>query len=285
MDQDLRPGAWLSLDHMIQLPRAEAEALIRERVRAVPLAANRVQLNVLGRYRFFVDARDVHFGSHLIGDGYWEIWLTEFMARLIQPGWTALDVGANYGYFTVLMADRVGPEGRVVAYEPNPVAARSLLDAVRVNGFASRATVRAVAASDREGTSWLYVPDEEPGGAQIVWEGYEDQRPGRLIQVPECRIADDLEPGRRVDVVKLDAEGAEERILAGMSAVIERDRPHIVLEFNAATREPWPLLETLTRHYGQIHFIDHDGTAKPVSMRRLIEERVGEVWMLYVARR
>ena len=285
MDQNPRPGAWLSLDRLIELPRPDAEALIRERVRAVPLANNRVQLNLLGRYRFFVDARDVHFGSHLIADGYWEIWLTEFLARLIQPGWTALDVGANFGYFTVLMADRVGPEGRVIAYEPNPVAAGSLLDTVQVNGFAARVTVRVAAASDREGTGWLYVPDGEPGGAQVVWEGYEDQRPGRLVRVPERRIAGDRDSGRRVHVVKLDAEGAEDRILAGMSEVIERDRPHLVLEFNAATRDPRPLLDYLTRHYGQIHAVDYDGTAKPVSVGRLTSERVGEVWMLYVAPR
>ena len=53
----------------------------------------------------YIDTADVGFGAHLLLDGFWESWLTEFIARRVQAGMRFADVGANHGYYTVLAAD------------------------------------------------------------------------------------------------------------------------------------------------------------------------------------
>ena len=68
---------------------------------------------VLGFYKMYLDTTDTGFASHLLLDGFWEMWLTVFFARQVKPGMTVIDVGANYGYYTLLFGALVGPEGRV----------------------------------------------------------------------------------------------------------------------------------------------------------------------------
>ena len=68
---------------------------------------------VLGNYKLYVDTDDTGFGSHVLLDGYWEMWLTIFFARLIKPGMTVIDVGANFGYYTLLFGTLVEDSGHV----------------------------------------------------------------------------------------------------------------------------------------------------------------------------
>src|SRR5436853_284660 len=75
---------------------------------------------VLGSCKMYLDTRDTGFGSHVSLDGYWEPWITVFVARQLRPGMVAIDVGANYGYYSLLFAALVGDTGHVYAIEPNP---------------------------------------------------------------------------------------------------------------------------------------------------------------------
>jgi len=63
--------------------------------------------------------------ERLRGDGFWESWVTVAVARHLQAGMCCVDVGANYGYYTLLMASFVGPEGRIIACEPIPSLANA----------------------------------------------------------------------------------------------------------------------------------------------------------------
>src|SRR5918912_920802 len=90
------------------------------RCMAVPVDPITALCRVLGRYKMYVDLRDTGFVPHLMFEGYWEYWITDFMWRNLGPGQVALDVGANHGYYTVLMSDLVGAQGMVRAFEPNP---------------------------------------------------------------------------------------------------------------------------------------------------------------------
>jgi hypothetical protein len=97
------------------LDRLHAEAAIRSRVRSVYLGDHVALTCILGRYKFFLDTRDRGFGSHVLLDGFWEIWLTLFCARNLRHGMTVVDVGANFGYYSVMFAEFVGAPGRVLA--------------------------------------------------------------------------------------------------------------------------------------------------------------------------
>jgi FkbM family methyltransferase len=96
-------------------------------------------------------------------DGYWEIWLTIFFARVIKPGMTIIDVDANFGYYTLLFGTLVGENGHVYAVEPNPQVGARLRCSVNLNGLAKRTTiVEAAAGSSHGGEVILYALTASP---------------------------------------------------------------------------------------------------------------------------
>ena len=116
--------------------RAELEEVSRKKAAGVYYGDHRLLCRLLGDYLAFVDARDLMLGPRLVLDGFWESWVTLAVARHLRPGMWCVDVGANYGYYTLLMAAACGPEGRMVACEPNPLLAETYLPQnLALNGF------------------------------------------------------------------------------------------------------------------------------------------------------
>lgn len=183
---------------------------------------------VLGRYKMYVDTRDVAFTPHILFDGFWEMPHTEIMANLVKPGMTALDIGANHGYFTLIMADRVGPEGKVHAFEPNPHIAALLRNTVEINGFASRTSVHEIALSDEEGEISFYIDPTRPMNATLI-----ERENHEIVKVTSRRF-DDMPELAQADIIKIDVEGAEQALWAGMQERLKDTRPlTIILEFTS----------------------------------------------------
>jgi len=112
---------------------------------------------------------------------------------------------------------------------------------------------------------------------------------GTLYQVAEIGV-DALMAQRpstssgRVDFIKIDAEGAEEAIVAGMLATLRRDKPLLVLEFNAArAHDPGALLATLGAIYGELRYLDVHDRVCAVTAAQLTTQRVGSDWLLVFA--
>lgn len=241
---------------------------------------------ILGRYKFYVDTRDSGFGANVLLDGYWEIWLTQFLARTVKPGMRVIDVGANFGYYTLLLADLVGPGGEVCAVEPNPQVAPFLTQSVELNGFSAhtRIVVAAAAAIDG-GQARLFAPHGEPKNAAILADGMQMATDSGSFHTVLTRTIDSLatELGG-LDVIKIDAEGAEEGIFEGMAEAIRQYRPAIVLEFNAARyRDPRDFLGRMKRAYGALRYIDNAGKPKTVSEGEVLTRNFGEDWLLFLA--
>ena len=202
---------------------------IRQLCHTVPLAPDAVLCRALGRYKMIVDPADAGLSPHLMLDGVWEMWLTEALAAAIRPGMTVADVGANLGYFTLLMADLVGTAGRVHAAEPNPRMMNYLRRSVALNGFADRVSLHETPLSARAGDRvGLHVPVAAPQNGSI-------HRTGDAASVSyylTTGTLDELIAEGPLDVVKIDAEGAEYDIWQGMQRLLARGTPLTVfLEF------------------------------------------------------
>lgn len=240
---------------------------------------------VLGRYKIYVPTTDVGFAAHLMLDGMWEPWLTVFMAQRIKPGMRVVDAGANHGYYTVLFADLVGAEGRVVAVEPNPVTASFLTRTVKVNGFDARVDIfeMALTAEDHQRLRFV-APVSEPKNARLVLEGEPDTV--ETIEVNGVRLDTLIADWPRVDFMKIDVEGAEEAMLAGAWGVMVRDRPDMLLEFNASRcADPAGLLDRLEALYGHtVMAVQHDCAAHPVSRAQVLDRSNPEDWLLSFSR-
>src|SRR6266481_1911926 len=121
--------------------RLSLEALCWARAQPVYLGENEGLCRILGRYKLCVDTRDQGLCTHLLLDGFWEMGLTMYIARHVRDGMVAIDIGANFGYYTILLAALVGERGHVYAIEPAPATAVMLRRSVQLNGFDSFTTV------------------------------------------------------------------------------------------------------------------------------------------------
>jgi tRNA G37 N-methylase Trm5 len=122
-------------NHLVN-SRFELEDVSRRRAAGVYYGDHRMLCCLLGEYLAFVDTHDFMLAPRLVADGFWEAWVTLALGRYIQPGFHCVDVGANYGYYTLLMAGACERGGRVLACEPNPLLAETYLPRnVALNGF------------------------------------------------------------------------------------------------------------------------------------------------------
>ncbi len=262
--------------------RYELENRCRAMTNPVYLGNDTVLCRVLGGYKIYLDTRDTGFGSHVMLDGYWETWLTIFFARQVRPGMTVIDVGANFGYYTLLLGALVGSTGRVYAIEPNPAVVEKLRRSVALNGLAMRTTILEAAAGAAEGEANLYVPYGEPKNSTIVANGAGIvPASGTIHKVPQLKLDQLAATTARVDLVKIDAEGAERDILAGMEGILRRDKPCLVLEFNAERyADPAGFVEWLGALYGRMRYIDVEANAAELTVEQLLNDRSGEDWLL-----
>ena len=183
---------------------------------------SRVLCRVLGRYKMYVDPNDHGLSPHLILDGFWEMPTTEAIVSLIDPGMVVADVGANLGYFTLLMADKIGNDGRVFAFEPNPQMAFRIDRSVQLNGFSDRVTVCEVLLHAEEGRAMSFLmPTDEPKNAYArPFDGVE--LTGAVLM--DSRRLDSQPDWREIEFIKIDAEGSEPGICVGMEALFNGDR-------------------------------------------------------------
>ena len=100
--------------------RTKFEFNVRSMSQSVYLGNSTVLCRILTKYMCYVDSLDVSLTPHLCLNGYWESWITQAMIRVLRKGFYCLDIGANCGYYSLIMADIVSESGRIMAVEANP---------------------------------------------------------------------------------------------------------------------------------------------------------------------
>jgi FkbM family methyltransferase len=141
--------------------------------------------------------------------------LTQFMMNTIKPGQTAVDLGANHGYFTLLMSKLVGDGGHVIAIEAFPKTCESLKANLALNKT-SNVEVKSVAVSDRKGEIEMAAPNPfNSGQATTLVENHHSAR----ISVPCDTLMSLLgQAAQSVSFLKIDIEGAERAPLSDILA-------------------------------------------------------------------
>jgi FkbM family methyltransferase len=278
----------IALKELASGDRFMLEHACRSQVQPVYLGNFTALCRILGRYKFYVDTRDEGFASNILLDGFWEMWLTMAIARHLKPGMVAIDIGANFGYYSLLMADLVGPAGTLIAVEPNSHVAPKLRASLALNGFSGRSrVVEAAAAASSDGTALLYSTIAEPKNATIVGSDFvADPSLGKITSTPNWTPAPVFAEFGRVDFIKIDAEGAEESIIAGLKPLLGGYKPDLVLEFNAARyRDARGFLNDLAQSYGEPRLVANDGSLAAIGREEILTRQHGEDWLLYFSTR
>lgn len=171
-----------------------------------------------------VESAESEFGHALRANRTWEPHLVEVLDEVLRPGDTVVDIGANVGVMTFRAARRVGPEGRVLAFEPLAANASCLLRGVAANGF-ENVIVRQAAATDGRRPVFMSLlsnskvrATQDPLHAPAVAQG--------------LPLDDALAHEPRLDFIKLDIEGHEPWALRGALSVLRRHSPWVLCEFN-----------------------------------------------------
>jgi FkbM family methyltransferase len=227
------------------------------------------QRHVLGRriiekpiydYRLFLDADDPGISRQLIRLGEREPEQKWILERELEPGMRALDLGANIGYYTVMMARLVGPGGRVYAVEPFPANFDLLGRNVRRNAISERTELERVAIaradgemplliSDRSNWHSLHPPEVDPA---VSWQRKYCRTMKGSVPVRTRALAGYLAERPPLDLMRMDIEGYETEILRAVLALpVELSRRLRILfethpEFYQPRRnDPRPVLEAL----------------------------------------
>ncbi|OJY81404.1 MAG: hypothetical protein BGP13_15540 [Sphingobacteriales bacterium 40-81] len=221
------------IEDIASLPGFEFESPCRQYANYAYLENNIALCRVLTKYKIYVDTRDRGIAPHLIMDGFWETWLTQYLARIVKPGNICLDIGANVGYFSVLMAALTGDQGRTIAIEPNPGVAKLLSLTAGINGPGFE--VAQVALADKEGKMRLKVPNESFGDASIIERIDNITKAKSVVKVRTATLDNLLNELNvdKVDIIKMDVEGAEPMVFEGMRQTIAKNKNiQIIIEYS-----------------------------------------------------
>jgi FkbM family methyltransferase len=226
--------------HLYAMTREVRGRLDHLEVKVAQTAAERLPSGLHGTYvggdrilvattwggRLLVPADDLSLMPELVARGTYDVPFTAFVQRHLRPGDVAVDVGAHVGLFTLLMAYQVWDHGRVIAYEPNPRLLALLRDNVAMNWLDDRVEIvpRAVAATDRR------VELRAPRRFQMLGT-IRSPDDDKLLSGHRTDTVDTIEVRtepldarmariERIDLIKVDVEGAEEQVFAGMSELL-----------------------------------------------------------------
>ena len=159
---------------------------------------------------------------------------------LLAPGQTAIDVGANLGFVSTILASIVGREGRVLSFEPSPTVYPKLLKTIEANDL-TQITPFNCGCGEVASTEVLHTVSKSSGNSSIV-------APGEGTEIKVVRL-DDVDEAQETPVrlLKIDTEGYEPMVLRGAQRFIEKHRPTIYMEMGGdyvdSTLESIQLLE------------------------------------------
>lgn len=173
--------------------------------------------------------RDEVSGVAILRRGLFDLVVSEVLYRLSDPGELAVDVGANVGHMTSLFAKRLGPDGKVISFEPHPTLFSELSSNVsrwKATPGTAAVSLQQVALSDETGEGELGLPDgfaRNRGSAAIRGEPEEGGSTARSERVALQRL-DDVMADRAIGVMKVDVEGHELGVFRGAERLLSEHR-------------------------------------------------------------
>jgi FkbM family methyltransferase len=150
----------------------------------------------------------------------------DILGQLVSPGDWVVDVGANIGHYTKRLSDLVGRDGRVIAVEPVPDTFALLAANAALFQFRN-VTLLNVAASGETGLVGMEIPAFETGLSNYYQATVTERATG--LEVMTVAL-DSLAIRHRVRLIKIDAEGHEPAVLRGLSKLLARDHPTLIVE-------------------------------------------------------
>jgi len=203
--------------------------------------------------------------------GAYEPEVVKFLSEYLKPGMCFIDIGANVGQFTLIGASLVGPKGHVHAFEPSRITYEALGENIRLNGF-GQVTTRRIALSDRIGEANFFAEEQENWGKSSLAAFETTDGTTTTLTKPQVVPLTTLDAYtgtsdvKRINLIKMDAEGAELSILKGARHILATcPPPYILCELNFVTcrrfgYHPREIVTLLENRGYQAYHIDRNRT-------------------------
>lgn len=235
-------------------------------------------INVQG-HRMYVGAATVDFAPARVRSRPYEKYQTELFRKIVKKGMVVVDIGASIGYYTLIAAELVGENGKVFAFEPEPENYALLVRNIEANGYKNVLPVQKAVSNKVETTRLFLSPDGNTGWHRI----YDSQDGWDSIEIETVTLDEFFKDKEgRIDVIKMDVEGAEMAVLQGMSHILKgNDNLKIFTEFMPMLLEkfgssPEGYLSQLIKHGFKLYGIDEQKEQiRPFDMDSLRQMRTG----------
>src|SRR3990167_9434195 len=194
------------------------------------------RLTLNGNFPFalpiIVSTLDTGVSKQIRAVGSWEYRNGATLLKLLKPGDTVVEIGANYGYYALLMGHVLKGNGKIYAFEANPVVYDKLAQSVQLNGMQDTIQLRNIAIADKASDAYIVYDTSDIGTGYLITD------PAKLetVQTPwvykkidtialSQALPADLD---KIDILRMDIEGSEYLVLMGAQDIIERN-PNITI--------------------------------------------------------
>jgi FkbM family methyltransferase len=222
---------------------------------------------IFEKYKFFYLENDRYIGQRIALEKY-EPYETQLILKQAKVGDVVVDVGANIGYYTVLLADKVGKNGKVYAFEPDKTNFEILVKNIKENNLKNVVPVNA-AVGRKEGKLKLHKSKDNlgdhklyethpPCGHSPLKKGGQNGLDKELVKIIKL---DDYLADIKVNLIKIDTQGWEPEVIGGAKELIKKNKPVIFLEYSPASYKQAKLngkkmMNFLRKIYRKIWWID-----------------------------
>jgi FkbM family methyltransferase len=180
-------------------------------------------------------------GVRIFERGYYEPETVEIVKKFLRQGSIFIDAGAHLGQYTLVASQCVGRQGQVHSFEPNPATFRWLARNIELNRL-ENVQLNQLALTEKEEERELFLSGAENIGATSLIKPQPYFFSGKSCQVP-CSTLERYMNAKglaRAEVLKIDVEGAELKMLKGAKSLLEgENKPAIIIEFNEQTLKPF----------------------------------------------
>lgn len=234
-------------------------------------------------HKIFLDTRDMTVAPHIIIDGSWEPWVTNCVIATVEDGMRAIEIGSNLGWYTLLIARQVGINGKLIAFEANKHLCQLTFDSVCINGYVPIVDLHNCVVSDSVGETDFHIRERHLGNSSLgkVSQNHLDKLSDGQVPIKMPMVSLDqflTAENRKVDFMKVDAEGAESRIFQGMKALLQENSDiRIVMEYSPSQlrsvgSDPYEMMEFLYGLGFHSYRIEFDGSFSELTIEKLSDE-------------
>lgn len=246
----------------------------RSRIKAhtIALSESVVLTKLFTDLKMYLNPSDMSVAAHIALDGIWEKEITRAWLAVLKRTDTVLDIGANFGYFSLLSGQFTDKKkARIVAFEANPKIIPYIEKSVSINWLNEQTTIENLAVSDSKGEVTLNVLEDYIGSSSLQslseLDSYMHEKM-RLKVRDQVKVAsttiDDYCRSHKineVNLIKMDIEGHEEKAYSGMSKIIKSSKDiTMFIEFTKDGYEhPEQFYNQMLSDFGHVYLIDEEG--------------------------